>query len=386
LEKSPGKEKTFYLTYFTMLKDIYREQIFIEQIFVKNIFNKEVKYIVKATVLFFFSSFSFFVGFFSVDLFAQQVVLKCATIAPENSPWAELVKKASLEIQEKTGGAVKTEWYFSSIAGDEPEIAKKIREGKLDCAGLTGNGLSYLIPPMRVLELPFLLRNVKEVDFIKQRVSKLFQNIADDYNMRFIWLSDLGFVYIFSKVPLRKLDELRGKSIWVWKGDYLAEFAGKVFQDEFQMKLFPIPVQDVRGQLEQIQILYNTPYALTVLGCDSSVRYVISQHLNFAFTGLVISQSSLSKILPNYQSVVEEVWRKYLDILTKMNRESDKKAIEILKKKGLEFTDFSPEGVKRIEDIFKEKLWLPLKDKLYPSWLLNLILEDLLVFRAKGGN
>ena len=76
----------------------------------------------KSLFLFFFSSFSFFVGFFSVDLFAQQVVLMCATIAPENSPWAELIKKASLEIQEKTGGAVKTEWYFSSIAGDEPEI------------------------------------------------------------------------------------------------------------------------------------------------------------------------------------------------------------------------------------------------------------------------
>ncbi len=342
---------------------------------------------IRTSVLFFFFFFVFFLFSFCIfDSFAQQVVLKCATVAPDNSPWAELVKKASAEIQEKTGGSVRTEWYFSSIAGDEPEVAKRVKEGKLDCAGLTGNGISYLVPPMRVLELPFLLKNLKEVDFIKQRVNKLFQNIAEDYGMKFIWMSDFGFVYIFSKVPIKKLDDIKGKTVWVWKGDYLAEFIGKVLQSDFQVRVFPIPIQDVKAQLEQIQILYNTPYALNVFSWDSGIKYVLSHPLNFSFSSLIVSKSSLSKIPHEYQSVVEEVLRKYLDILSKMNRESDIKALDILRKKGVEMTDFPPDELKKAEDIFREKVWLALKDKLYPSWLLTQILTDISAFRAKGGN
>jgi TRAP-type C4-dicarboxylate transport system substrate-binding protein len=140
----------------------------------------------------------------------------------------------------------------------------------------------------------------------------------------------------------------------------------------------------VKAQLEQIQILYNTPYALNVLGWDSGVKYVLSQPLNFSFTSIIVSKNSMDKIPPDYQNIVEEVLRKYLDILTKMNRESDNKAIDILKKKGVEMTDFSQEEAKRVEDIFREKVWLALKDKLYPSWLLTQLLTDLSVFRVGG--
>jgi len=45
-------------------------------------------------------------------------------------------------------------------------------------------------------------------------------------------------------------------------------------------------------------------------------------------------------------------------------------------------TDFSQEEAKKAEDIFREKVWLALKDKLYPSWLLTQLLTDLSVFRV----
>jgi len=46
----------------------------------------------KISLFFLFFSLSF-AYFYISNLFAQQVVLKCATIAPENSPWAELVRR-----------------------------------------------------------------------------------------------------------------------------------------------------------------------------------------------------------------------------------------------------------------------------------------------------
>lgn len=315
----------------------------------------------------------------------KEIVLKCATIAPEGFLWAEVIKKFSSEIQEKTSGAVRMEWYFSSIAGDEPEIAKKIKEGNLDCAWLTGNGLSYIIPPVRILELPFFLKNIKEVDFIRKKVEKLFQILASDYGMKFFGFSDIGFVYIFSKEPVRGLSDLRGKVMWVWDGDYLGEFIGKVVQEEFQVKPFRLPIQNVKANLDHIHVVWETPYVLIMLGWDTSFRYILSHPLKFSFAAPVVSQKSFSKIPTNYQKIFEDVLRKYIDVLTDINRESEVKIFEIIlfyRKMGIKMIDFTPTEVKEAENIFREKVWVALKDKVYPSWLLAELLTMIHMFRT----
>jgi TRAP-type C4-dicarboxylate transport system substrate-binding protein len=130
------------------------------------------------------------------------------------------MKKASEEIQTKTQDSVKITWYFSGAAGDEPEVAKKLKQGEIDCAALTGNGISYVIPFMRLLELPFLFRSYDEVSYIKDEMQKLFAKISADYNVKFISFADLGFVYIFSKQPISNIDDIKGKTLWVWKNDF----------------------------------------------------------------------------------------------------------------------------------------------------------------------
>jgi TRAP-type C4-dicarboxylate transport system substrate-binding protein len=314
-----------------------------------------------------------------------EIVIKCATISPKDSPWSALVEKASKEISDATGGEVRFEWYTGGAAGDEPELAKKVKEGKLDCAGLTGNGISYLIPPLRILELPFLLKNYAEVDYIKKRMEKFFINIARDYNMKFLWVADLGFVYIFSNFPINKLDDVRGKRVWVWKGDYMAEFIGKVLSEDFKIKPFPIPIADVKGNLDSLEILYNTPYALTVLGWDNFTKFILIPHLNWAFVAIIFSNPSFSKIPPQHQGKVEEILKKYLDNLTKMNRESDLRTLAMLERKGISKISLPPEEVDRAENLFREKVWVPLKDKLYPSWLLTQLLTEIQAMRAKEG-
>ena len=98
-----------------------------------------------------------------------------------------------------------------------------------------------------------------------------------------------------------------------------------------------------------------------------------------------MSQKSFSKIPTNYQKIFEDVLRKYIDVLTDINRESEVKIFEIIlfyRKMGIKMIDFTPKKVKEAEDIFREKVWVALKDKVYPSWLLTEMLTMIHMFRT----
>lgn len=315
-------------------------------------------------------------------LVQAQMVLKCATIAPEGTEWAKLARASADEVEKKTG--VKIVWYFSGSVGDEPEIAKSLKEKKIDCAALTGNGLTYLIPPMRVVELPLIFRDVSEVDRIRSQISSLLAKIAKDYKLKFINLAEFGIVQVFSRVPIRTLDDLKDKKVWIWKGDILAEHMGKVLQEEFGIKPVPIPLMDVSNYLQSIDMLYNTSYGLTSLGWDKGMKYYVTQPLTVSFVGLVVNQDVFSQMDQQKQKEIEDTMRNFLEMISKMNRRNNQATIDLLKTRGLTPITLQEQDVKKLENLFQEKVWNELKEKLYPSWLLTEILTRLSEYRVKG--
>jgi hypothetical protein len=50
---------------------------------------------------------------------------------------------------------------------------------------------------------------------------------------------------------------------------------------------------------------------------------------------------------------------------------------------GIKMIDFTPTEVKEAENIFREKVWVALKDKVYPSWLLAEMLTMIHMFRTR---
>lgn len=53
------------------------------------------------------------------------------------------------------------------------------------------------------------------------------------------------------------------------------------------------------------------------------------------------------------------------------------------RKMGIKMIDFTPTEVKEAENIFREKVWVALKDKVYPSWLLAEMLTMIHMFRTR---
>ena len=56
------------------------------------------------------------------------MTLRMATVAPEGSAWANLLRDYGREVESATHGAVVVHWYFNGVTGDELETFAAIKQ------------------------------------------------------------------------------------------------------------------------------------------------------------------------------------------------------------------------------------------------------------------
>src|SRR5512142_2612571 len=96
---------------------------------------------------------------------ADSVEVKIATLAPDGSAWAKVLQDGARKIADKTQGRVTVKYFFSGAQGDERDVVRKMKLGQIDGAALTAVGLGLIKGDVRILELPFLFKNDKELDY-----------------------------------------------------------------------------------------------------------------------------------------------------------------------------------------------------------------------------
>ena len=330
-------------------------------------------------VLILFSALFFF---FKTEVAqGQPLVFKCATVSPEESDWGVEIKRITKQIERRSGGQIKIIWYFGGSQGDEPDIAKKVVKGELDCAGLTGNGLGHAIPFFRILELPLLIKSYDEANFLKKAVKKFFEKMADERGVKFVWFVDVGFIYIFSRFPIADVKDLKGKRVWIWQGDPLAEYIGKVLEKKFGIVVVPMRLEDVALRIDEIDVIYNAPYALFALGWTKIAKYYVKRPLIFSFGGLIFNKKSWEKVPQNMRNEFQNLLVQALDKISQRTRQNNQKVLRILEQRGTKPTTVPEEQLKQLEVDFKKEVYEALVGKLYPSWLLKEVINQLSMYR-----
>ncbi len=110
---------------------------------------------------------------------AKPTVLRLGTLAPEGTPWADLLERVKEKVESASKGSIKVKLYLNGRQGDEPAMLKKVGERGLEGGGFTSSGIAGLVPEIAVLELPFLFDDDAEADHVMDRA------IRDDMARRF---------------------------------------------------------------------------------------------------------------------------------------------------------------------------------------------------------
>ncbi|GAB4371112.1 MAG: TRAP transporter substrate-binding protein [Calditrichia bacterium] len=310
----------------------------------------------------------------------SQQVIKFATQAPDGSAWIKVMEEYNAEIQKLTNGAVKFKIYPGGIQGDEIGVLRKIRFKSLHAAGFTGVGTGEILPEFRVIETPMLLRNYQEVDFIRNLLYDEFARKFEEKGFVLLGITEVGFVYVFGKKPIRSLEDLKGVKMWMWEGDPLVEAAFNALG----VNAIPLSITDVLTSLQTdlIDAVYTSPLACVSLQWHTRVNYMMDFPLTNSFGVVLISKDKFDKIPREYQKLLVEKGREYMDKLIQLSRKANEESVELMKKNGIQLVNIPRENLKPFLEA-SEKARRSLVGKLYSQELLERVENALAQFRKE---
>jgi len=309
----------------------------------------------------------------AISLSAEPLTIKFATVAPEGSTWMNTMKELEKTIREKTQGQIAFRIYAGGVAGDELDALRKIRIGQLQSAAFSGVGFGQILPSVRVLDLPFLFRNDKEIDLVHKEMEGFFAEQFRQKDFELLSWAEVGNVHLFSQEPIRKVSDLAKLKVWTWSGDPIAKETFSV------MGTNPIPlaITDVTTALNtgMIDTVYAPPLGAIALQWNLYVKYMTSLPLAHSTGAVLVSKNFAQKIPAEHFKIIKDEFHRSMERLTIDLRKQTGESVVLLEKGGIKILPMPQDA--DLKDFYRvhEQVAQALTGKLYPKDLLDKVYD-----------
>jgi TRAP-type C4-dicarboxylate transport system substrate-binding protein len=312
---------------------------------------------------------------------AQAITLKIATIAPEGTTWMKEMRAGAKEIEKQTAGRVKMKFYPGGVMGNDKSVMKKIRLGQLHGGALTGGSMASIYPDMQIYSLPMLINSYDEADYLRPKIDPLLKQGLKQRGFVILGISEGGFAYIMSDRPVRSVEDLKDRKMWIPEDDYLNERLFNI------MGISPIPlsIADVYTGLQTglVDTIGTTPMASLAFQWHTRVGAVTDAPLVYLIGVLAVDKKRFDKIKAGDQEIVLEVMERVFHNMDRLNREDNDKALAALKKRDIEFVVPSDDELKRWKQ-YANQVITEVGDKAASEELYKKVTGILTEFRAQG--
>jgi TRAP-type C4-dicarboxylate transport system substrate-binding protein len=263
------------------------------------------------------------------------LTLKIATLSPEGSMWMEKMRQGARQVAIETQDRVKFKFYPGGVMGNDKAVLRKIRIGQLQGGAVISGSLSSYFPANQIYAQPMKFMTLGEVDYIRQHMDQFIIDGLDKAGFVTFGLSGGGFAYIMSKEPIKTIQDLQKRKVWVPDNDKLSQEAIKTFG----ITPIPLPLADVRTSLQSglIDTVAISPVGAIVLQWHTQIRYVTNIPLIYLYAALALDKKKFLKISPKDQKVVTRIMTQAFHEIDLQNREDESKAIAAMKTRGIEF-------------------------------------------------
>ena len=265
----------------------------------------------------------------------QGAPLKLATIAPEGSSWMVQMRAGAQEIKARTDGRVAIKFYGGGVMGNDKKVLRKIRIGQLQGGAFTATALAERYPALNLYGIPMLFRSFDEVDYVRERLDDRLQAGLGEAGFESFGFAEGGFAYLMANDPVRELQDIRGRKIWVPEGDPVSFAAMEM------LGLSPVvlPLTDVMTGLQTglLDIVATSPVGALVLQWHTKVQYVTDLPVSYLFAFLAIEQRAFKRLRAEDQVVVREVLTSVYDQIDAEARRDNENAEAALKSAGIRY-------------------------------------------------
>ncbi len=320
---------------------------------------KKIHLIMMATILFLISSENTF----------AQIQIKIATLAPQNSEWAEKFQKGSIEIQERTENRVKLKFYWGGAQGNAKKILQKIKIRQLHGGTFSPTDFQEVYPDLNIYGLPFLFKDFDEVDYVRDRVDNQLEQGFKNLGFNTYGFAGGGFAYILSNEPIREYEDLKNKKIWLPQGDLISYEAMR----SLNLLPVPLPMTDVLTGLQTglIDIVAIPPVVALALQWHTKINYITRVPVLYAMGFLAIDSKMINRINTDDQKVLNEVINRIYSEVDSNSQQDSENAYEALSKIGIQEIQFDGDEYQKLTDLLEEPTKKMANDGFYSLKLFN---------------
>jgi len=315
---------------------------------------------------------------------ADGVELRMATLAPTGSQWEKTLSAGGQQLADATDNRITVKYYADGGQGDEVDYIRKIKAGQLDGAAVTTTGLAIIDPSIKVLELPMMFKDVKEMDYVRKKMWKHFQKKFEKAGYLLGEPGDVGWIFFLSKNKVESLADLKNQKVWRWGDDDVV----KEMYSQLGLTGVPLGVPEVEGNLTggQINACYGPPLAAMTLGwTPPKVKYITKMPMAYGIGATVIKIDALKDVSADDKKQITKVEKKVAKKLMKAVRKDNDAALKHMKRKGIKEVE-TPQDM--VDEFTKaaEATWKALAGKLYTQDELDDVIKYRDEYRAKAGS
>jgi TRAP-type C4-dicarboxylate transport system substrate-binding protein len=310
-------------------------------------------------------------------------VLKFATLAPQGSTWMNIISDWANKVEKESQGRLKFKLYGGGVSGDEPDVLRKIRFGQLHGGAMTGHGIGYIYSPARVLEIPFLFRSYDEVDHVRAQLMPEIREGFHQNGFELIGWMEVGFIQLFSRVPIYSIEDMKKRRIWLWQGDPL----GTAFFEASGLAPVPLPITEVFTSLSTglIDTTIAPPLGAIAFQWFTKTPYMTDIPVMDGIGGLIVSRKFFDGLPKDLQQLLRRTGEEAGTRLLVETRRDNEKSLAVLKQNGVTFTSEWKDKDSDLYDLRDRAAAMLAKDGYIPAPFYEKARKLLNDYRARKG-
>jgi TRAP-type C4-dicarboxylate transport system substrate-binding protein len=262
-----------------------------------------------------------------------QITVKMATLVPEGTSWATIIKEAAEKWKKISNGRVTMNIYWGSVSGDDPDVVRKMRLGTLHAGLLTSVGMAEIDKSVYALSVPMMYASYDEVYGILEKMRPKLE--ASIENKGFIVLNwvDGGWIHYFTQKPVVTPDDLKKLKLFAWENDTdsIDILKGMGFNPQ------PMPTTEIATALQtgRINAVPLSPQAAVITQYYNYAKNMTDLNFELLLGATVIDKRVWNKIPTDLHAPLLQVTQESGTKLQDEIRKSGKRDVDEMKKRGL---------------------------------------------------
>jgi TRAP-type C4-dicarboxylate transport system substrate-binding protein len=313
---------------------------------------------------------------------AQASVVKLASLVPDGSVWHKILQGTGAEWSAATSGRVTLRIYPGGIAGDEPDMVRKMRIGQIQASALTVMGLSSIDDSFLVFAIPMMFDSYGELLYVLDRMKPALAQRLEAKGFVLLNWGHAGWVHFFTKRPVESVEAMRKLKMFVWAGDDRMVQMWK--ENGFQPVALATTDILTGIQTGMIEAYPTTPLAALSLQWYRSTPHMVEGGLAPLVGGLVMTKATWMKLSEPDRAAILAACAKAEDRLEREIPGQDSMAVVEMEKRGLTVTRVRPEHKAEWETT-AQAFATKMRGSLVPASILDLAIKSRDAYRNQAG-